>query len=123
MKYRTRQELFDNAYKGVVAQGRPAYDDATDSCMYRGPDNTKCGIGHSIPNYKYRKAMENRGATADVILTAARIAPEDTTFARRLQACHDDAAISTSTLPQFLESFNRRMTVLAQSYHLEVPNV
>lgn len=123
VKYKTRQQLFDNAYKGVIAQGRPAYNDATDSCMYRGPDNTKCGIGHSIPDYKYRKSLENRGATASEVMAAANINPDDMTFARQLQGCHDNAAIGTNTTRRFLESFNRRMTALAQSYSLEVPNV
>lgn len=121
--FRTRQELFDNAFKGVIDQGRPAYDDAADSCMYRGPDGTKCGIGHSIPNSKYRKSMENRGASADLVLTAARIAEEDSAFAVQLQGCHDNAAHEALSTKDFIARFTRRMKILARQEGLEVPNV
>jgi hypothetical protein len=52
-----KQELFEKAVNGLLAQGVPSYDSSR-SCMYRGLNGTKCAIGHLIPDELYDPGFE-----------------------------------------------------------------
>lgn len=54
------QEAFDLMVNHLIAQGKPAIDEEDGgSCLYRGPNNTKCAVGILIPDDKYTPSMEN----------------------------------------------------------------
>jgi len=61
----TKQATFNKVYKFLVAQGRPAFDKATNQCRYRHKLRNgkvlKCAVGCLIPNHMYNPGMENRG--------------------------------------------------------------
>ena len=46
----TNQELFDKAYKAIIAQGEPSLRGTDDGrgCAYRGDNGTSCAIGHLL---------------------------------------------------------------------------
>lgn len=50
------QQAFTQAIQGLIAQGRPST--RINTCVYRGPDNRKCAIGHLIPDSLYRESFE-----------------------------------------------------------------
>lgn len=89
---KTRQELFDNAWLQFERQGwKRSVNRETETCMYRGPDDCRCGIGASIPDEKYGTWLERQYASDPNVMEAAGIAPGDQVFADKLQECHDDS--------------------------------
>lgn len=111
-----RQKLFDTGVAGIIAQGGPAL--ATDklSCRYRGPNNTKCALGHSISDKDYERDMERRsprffagqGSWTPAVKIAKAIGCEDegdVDFARNFQVVHDRVAMENrdNFMPTFLE--------------------
>lgn len=118
----TRQEMFDRAARGVIAQGAPSYDETQGGCLYRGPNNCRCNVGHLIPDDKYRPDME--GYTACAILDRAGIAPllgsllGVGTFLESMQACHDEAAFRYDGGPTFIADYRKRMRAFASEWRL-----
>lgn len=54
-----RQKLFEQAFKGLYAQGKRSVDPYdTNICMYRSPSGDKCAIGFLIPDEMYKPGME-----------------------------------------------------------------
>ena len=92
----TRQEMFTKAVRGLAKQGFRRSIKKVDgvwNCVYRGPNNKRCALGHCIPNTKYRpKWDEDIGTGGDVVCRAIGIRSQATiNFAIELQSCHDDA--------------------------------
>lgn len=55
------QEFFDRAVTHLFRQGRQSRaTDGSGSCLYRGPDNTRCAIGAFIPDELYSRVIERR---------------------------------------------------------------
>lgn len=55
------QKIFDRAVGGILKQGRASITiDINDrpQCMYRGYNDTKCAVGHLIPDDIYDPKME-----------------------------------------------------------------
>lgn len=53
------QTLFNKAVTAVIEQGEPSLN--TDGyCVYRGPNNHKCAVGHLISDEHYNPEMENK---------------------------------------------------------------
>ena len=52
----TPQEIFDTVARHLFAQGKQSRDPV--SCLYRGPDGTKCAVGVLIPDATYDEDME-----------------------------------------------------------------
>ncbi len=54
--YETLQQVFDDAYRGLAAQGfvrsmaKRSPDSIGPQCAYRGSDGRRCAIGHCIPD-------------------------------------------------------------------------
>ena len=100
-----RQQFFDTAIAGIIAQGGPSIDDKG-NCLYRAPDGCKCALGHLIADEDYDPDFEDK-----VPSTAASSHPlnlalglttfEDRNFAAALQGVHDCA----SKLPDFMPAF------------------
>lgn len=89
--FRTRQELFDNAVRGIFGQGRIAFDGM---CLYRqsrrADSPVRCAVGWNIPDEEYRSDMEDGYSAGNgYIADAAGIKKEDREFAEHLQRSHD----------------------------------
>jgi hypothetical protein len=56
--YETLQQVFDDAYRGLAAQGFRRSQTNMESCAYRGDDNRRCAIGHCIPDDLYDPVIE-----------------------------------------------------------------
>jgi hypothetical protein len=118
---KTRQEIFDIAYRGLASQGFwPSTDEDGDNCRYRGVDGKRCAIGWCIPDKAYRSVMENNTPSAanpigKIICQAAGIADDDRMWADRLQAAHD-VSISPETM-------KARLLIFAGEYGLTIPEV
>lgn len=111
---RLLQEVYDTALKGLIAQGRPAYDQAVHTCSYRTRSGAKCAVGQlftpmeldrivrggmateSFANlsYELRRLVERDSLMSRV--SKALEGPDGTVVCRyfyTLQDRHDDAAI------------------------------
>ncbi len=89
---KTRQELFNNAWNGLQAQGwRRAVSPMTGFCRYRASNGDKCALGHSIAAEDYSPDLEALDPGDGEIMDACGIAEADEDFANELRACHDDA--------------------------------
>lgn len=118
-KHAIRQSLFNMVARAIIAQGggayRPYEDEDWDgrktkrvTCMYRGPNGTKCAFGHFIPDDAYAPGMEGRIASSvlkgladgqwfretseSVDKLLALVGPERFFF-DALQDAHDQAAL------------------------------
>src|SRR3546814_5767296 len=67
------QEALNRAVRGIVAQGQLAKNE-DDDCLYRGPNNTKCGVGHLIPDNLYREGIERSEEHTSELQSLMRIA-------------------------------------------------
>lgn len=50
------QQAFTTAIRGVLMQGRKSTE--TNTCLYRGPNNLRCGVGHLIPDNLFSDKIE-----------------------------------------------------------------
>jgi len=119
--YRSRQEIFDIAYRGLAAQGfKQSVSAAAKGCAYRGDGNLKCAVGHLIADADYNPGLEGLLASGASICAAGRINPSDRYFAHHLQKAHDisipDGADAAETIKHRLEEF-------AKDFDLTVPQV
>lgn len=112
--YRTRQEIFDIAYRGLAAQGFKQSLDR-ESCAYRGTDGCKCAIGFLIDDLDYSPTIEGVSAANPGVLRNARIAYEYADFARDLQRCHDFNHIA--------EDMRKALHGFAARHGLTVPQI
>lgn len=112
---RSRQEAFDIAVRAVLQQGKPSMNGPT-SCCYRGPDGTKCAIGHLIADKDYHRDWDRKARSANhkPICMAAGL-PGDATFLLALQRCHDTNADSHAFITLFKADARR----LANIYKLD----
>lgn len=55
--------LINDVREFLAKQGKRAWDEETQGCMYRTPDGLKCAIGCLLPDELYDPAMENRTAS------------------------------------------------------------
>lgn len=55
------QQIFDTAVKGVLDQGRAAFNEQ-EACVLRGENDTKCAVGYLIPDEAYEESMEENAA-------------------------------------------------------------
>ena len=55
------QEFFDKTLAHLKQQGVPSARGA--SCLYRGPEGTRCAIGFHIPDDMYNLRMEGAGVS------------------------------------------------------------
>lgn len=119
VKIKTRQQIFNNAYKGLRSQG---FKRAMNSCgcAYRvGEDaasKERCAIGWNISNKSYQSYIEGQTPQfSKEVRALAGIAEENGYWARELQIIHDDPEFgATSTMQERLERF-------ASKYELTIP--
>lgn len=53
----TMQQTFDKVSRHLFKQGRPSVS-IGGTCLYRGPNNTRCAVGCLIPDELYQKKMD-----------------------------------------------------------------
>jgi len=122
---KTLQEMFNQAYLGVIAQGGQS-SDGLGHCMYRGPEGRKCAVGHLLPDESYHRRLEGKsvdygsGALKPALIQAGIDMGDKSTKAllAKMQYIHDAPAPSDEL---FIERFKLAMSKLATEHGLEVP--
>ena len=120
-----RHIIFGKAYRGLRAQGfrrSGKQIEGNFNCLYRGPNNMKCAIGHCISDHTYSGALEHKGAhELDVvraidpsITEATEISSSDAEFLRNLQRCHDHGRTP--------EQMKQRLDAFALTYMCCIPS-
>lgn len=112
----TKQEAFDAVARGILAQGKPAYDRSTLDCHYRSEDGCKCAAGHLIPDDLFDPDMEGH-VIHDPIFDGIFFV-DFLPFVDKLQVIHDTCARRTDNDEDFIEQFKMDMRVLADSHGL-----
>lgn len=109
---RTRQEIFDIAYRGLKSQGFRRSTNGRE-CRYRGPSGLRCAVGHLIAPENYKRRFEGQPASDIAILAAANVTHDDATFLEDLQKCHDRGGSSKMMQANLYE--------FAQKHGLTIP--
>ena len=122
-----RQTIFNQSLAAIEAQGTASMD-SEGKCLHRGPNGTRCAIGHLIPDDKYDEVLEGYRAWHEPVaalfgLGAGAEDAEDRNFLRRIQSCHDlaSAGLRDGDNTVFLSVFLKRMDDVANAYNLQVP--
>lgn len=93
----TRRQVFDTVKKHLLAQEVPSLiieSDGGRTCLYRGPNGTKCAVGCLIPDDLYCFALENLTVydklVKDVLRAAGVDINNDLEVLGELQDMHDN---------------------------------
>lgn len=122
----TRQEIFTKVLTALRAQGVASYDASGDGCQYRGPNGTKCAVGHLIPDDFPIGTWEGKRASAlgNEVFEAMNVGHnEDLEFLEALQYTHDDHMPKPGVTfgePDLLR-WEREMQNIAERYNLTYP--
>ena len=117
----TRQEYFDRAARGIIAQGHPAFGklaSGSASCLYLAPDGSRCAVGFHLEDLpKETLSYFNRaGGVGDIPEEdLPEFIAEDLSFFEALQTAHDSAQRSSE---DFLDNVRARMRLVASEYAL-----
>lgn len=88
------QKTFNKAVTTLLRQNKKSIDENSNTCLYRGPNGTRCGAGALIPNRLYNKNME--GTICCFPNPVAQIIENlgyDTCLARKIQQIHDNYSV------------------------------
>ena len=118
-----RQELFNRSVAGLAGQDFIRSFDISkrgfvgNGCVYRGPNGTKCAIGHLIPDEKYNPLVDSgQYDTKEVCEKAGLpVLHYSDTFYGQLQECHDQGVVPQE-MRRYLRDFGIR-------HCLELPEV
>lgn len=132
-----KQQLFDRAVAGLARQGfQQSFDEAQDTCAYRGSEGMRCAMGHVLPDDKYQPEFEGKNAKDLMISHTVGDEPELTVydllqvpvsearqvdeheiidFLYELQQCHD------SHLSMSAGGMRRQLQWLADEHGLRRP--
>ena len=111
----TPQQLFDTAYLALIVQGRRSFDAASGDCLYRGPDGTKCAVGHLIDD---RTAAKWAGASALAVQKPPHWFVDNLQLLREMQEAHDFCSDT-----DFRANLTRRFAGIAADHGLQMPEV
>lgn len=116
----TKQETFDLAVAGVLAQGGPAVTDLG-RCQYRGAGNTKCAAGHLIPDALYTRDMDDGGqiVTNEIARKVILDLGHDQDLVEALQTAHDEPANAGWRGERYLEAFRAACVRVAAQFGLD----
>lgn len=111
------QKTFNKVVRALRKQGcksqKPTGDyDGSMSCLYRGPNNTKCAAGHLIPNKLYDKRMEGQVAKGSRVSKVLESCGHDPDFVCGLQFIHDSYEPA---------QWEKRFQIIADKHRLKVP--
>lgn len=126
MKPLTRQELFDNAARGVIKQGGASLSqrDGVVRCAYQTARNSRCAIGHSIPDG--HEGLFFSGAVGKLCaeypdLNELFDLSSNHLLLSDLQKAHDGSWFAAGD--EFLERFIRAMKIVAQNHNLDASSL
>ena len=118
MKTLTPQQVFDNALFGIRGQGykqSKRFIGGSETCAYRGKNDTKCGIGHSLPDDLAEQADSLGESDISTVISEIDEVSDlfvncDAELLEMLQRAHDNATSA--------ERFEREMANIARVYNL-----
>lgn len=94
-KLSANQKAFNKAVKFLLKQNKKSIDN-NGKCLYRGPNNTRCGAGVLLPDRLYRKEMEGQVCwVSNTVGEAIKSCGYSTVFVRKIQVIHDDSPVHT----------------------------
>lgn len=94
-------EMVRFAIRAMLKQGKRSTN--SEGCMYRGPEGTKCAIGHLIPDELYDE-VEMESNAALYVFHILGLTGDALTYLDNLQSCHDYANDYN-----FVESFTKNI--------------
>jgi hypothetical protein len=117
----TPQEVYDFVLTKIREQGTDSSDEDGDFCAYRGHENTKCAIGHMIPDDLYDPKMEK--FPVDELLHKFNLENPTTNsiiseLLLSLQHAHDSAS-ARENVSNFMPEFEFRMRNIADHYQFD----
>jgi len=120
---KTAQEIFSYSVKKTVLQGKKSRDTAG-QCLYRGPDDLKCSVGHLLTDEEADKigniSAPDLKEMVDESLKNSEVMPNrfhpHLDLLIELQEAHDDAEDDN-----FVTGFLTRAAEVACKYNLEMP--
>ena len=121
----TPQEMFDTAYLKIIQQGQRSVK-PTGGCAYRGQSNTKCAIGHMIPD-NLAKAWDDRTDSSILQIRDTKRHPipvfliNNRMLAADIQSAHDNSA--DYDRGTFISEFKYRMAQVAKDHKLTIPQL
>lgn len=94
--------LVDIAIQKVIEQGQPSAELRSNvkmACLYRGPNGTKCAVGHLIKDEFYNSDFEGKSVSDCMVTQALEMSNPDKLNQlssllklKIVQSCHDNAA-------------------------------
>jgi hypothetical protein len=117
------QAAFDKATAAVIAQGKRSIADDGDSCLYRGPNGTKCAVGHLMSDEQMSRfgIQEDSNPYVFPFALIEELLPgvnqtDACSFLSQIQRAHDRASTFEST---FVVSFKDAANRVADNYGLK----
>lgn len=119
----SKQEMFNKVWKHFVVDKQHKSSRYGGTCLYRGPNNTKCAVGVLIPDDAYNTDMDNERFDNRISSLIKRYphlkkyVGDDVVFLTHLQRCHDSTYSDnwfTVTMESILKEF-------AQKFDLTIP--
>jgi hypothetical protein len=91
-----KQALFEKVASYMMKQGRlsSTFNGFIGSCLYRGPNETKCPAGALIKDEYYCTGLEYKSADTNLVKTAllhSGVYPDELRLVHQLQKLHDNA--------------------------------
>lgn len=83
--------LMKTAIRKVIAQGKRSFSQGY--CLYRGPDGTKCALGHLIPDELYTRDIEGKNIYAALNAIGLQLPLKAVRELGILQRCHDKSSV------------------------------
>lgn len=127
-----KQQIFDTVVKHLAAQKTRSYGTYkshgvwSTSCLYHGPNGTKCAVGCLIPDEKYSPDMEGLNVyriNLEEILCLDHdyVVNEVVSMLLELQRCHDTAMIGISDSARMMDAsiMRSRLEKVAYNYNLD----
>jgi hypothetical protein len=122
------QEIFNIVYQGLKSQDfrQSVGTDINRTCLYRGPNNTKCAFGHLIPDDVYDKRLEERSIQS-LIDTKQDFKEQLSGFFEWLSQFSEDHLFLLRILQYAHDcyvdpsSMQKRLKEIAERYNLTIP--
>jgi hypothetical protein len=118
---KTKQELFDAAWLGLVSQGRKSVDFKTNICQYNGPGGRHCGVGWLLTHLDPEVVATFEGKGISTLMHDGKSKQYLVEFEGSLallseiQECHDELNALMPFVPKLYEGFKR----IAERFELD----
>ena len=122
-----RQDHFNKAYLGVIAQGGPSKREfmSGETCAYLGNNGRKCAVGHILTEDELKVMGAFCGSVIDLWDEFFRDYDhpfsQDATFYEDMQDAHDE--FFEYDEEEFVHRFKVKMMAIALEYNLQLPKV